>query len=168
MRISLKRKKPRNKSTQIRVSRRQIYSLFVATMFAVLWVNLGSMTKFGLQINLSESYIPTLINGITTSTSIVIGILIAVLGIMLRFSVESKDSVSKNFYLVAMVILIMPIVLFWSTYTFLTMGLYAFAVRYALSTLIIALLICVLVVVFAVVRMANQSEKEDPTIGDDF
>ena len=45
----------------------------------MVWIGIGSLTPFGLQVKLSESYIPTLINGITASTSVVIGIFIAVL-----------------------------------------------------------------------------------------
>jgi len=87
---------------------------------------------------------------------------------MLRYSIEKKDYLSKRFYLTAMAILIMPIALFWTCYAFLTMGFYRFAVTYALSTLSIALLICILVVIFTVIRISNQTEYEDPAIGDDF
>jgi len=71
MRINQRMNKKSDESNQIRVSKKSLYALFVATFFAIIWVNIGSWTKYGLQINLSESYVPTLINGITTSTSIV-------------------------------------------------------------------------------------------------
>ena len=156
------------KSNQMKFPIKSIWALAGVSLGAVIWVNIGSLTKYGLQIKLSESYIPTLINGITTSTSIIIGIFIAILGIMFRFSVEKKDSVSKQFYLIAMITLLVPIVFFWTTYTFLTQGLLTFAVTYALSTLIMALFICAFVIIYTVTRIANQTEKEDPAIGDDF
>lgn len=109
-----------NKSNQMKLPIKSLYALAVAFVGIDIWVSIGSLTKYGLQIKLSESYIPTLINGITTSTSIVIAIFIAVLGIMLRFSIEKKDSASKQFYLIGMIVLLVPIGLFWSTYVFLT------------------------------------------------
>ena len=87
---------------------------------------------------------------------------------MVRYSIEKKDSASKEFYLKGMVGLMIPVFWLWTTYAFLTMGSYTFAITYALDALILALLVCLLVVIFTVVRLANQSEKEDPTIGDDF
>ena len=173
------------KSNRIKLPTKSLYIFTGVTIGAVIWVNIGQWTKYGLQIKLSDSYIPTLINGITTSTSIIIAIFIAVLSIMLRFSIEKKDAKSTTFYLLAMIALLVPIAFFWSIYAFLTQGLLTLAVTYSLSALIGAFFICVVVVIVTivrisnqteeeeppivtVVRVSNQTEKDDPTIGDDF
>jgi hypothetical protein len=168
MRIKLRSGKKSNKPKQVKIPKKSIYALAVATVISMIWVAIGSFTKYGLQIKLSESYIPTLINGIATSTSLVIGIFIAILGIMLRVSIERKDSASKGFYLTGMIVLILPVAWLWSTYVFLTQGILTFAVTYALDAFISALFVLIVVVVYTVVRISNQSEYEDPTIGDDF
>lgn len=167
MRITLRIRKKRNKSNPIKIPKKSIYALAVATVISMIWVAIGSLTKYGLQIRLSESYIPTLINGITTSTSLVIGIFIAILGIMLRSSIERKDFASKDFYLTGMVVLILPVAWLWSTYIFLTQGNLTFAVTYALDAFISELFVLIVVVVYTVVRISNQTD-EDPSIGDDF
>ncbi len=87
---------------------------------------------------------------------------------MLRFSIEKKDTASKLFYLTAIVVLIVPVAFLWSTYAFLTQGFLTFAVTYALDALIFALFVLIVIVTFTVVRITNQTEKEDPTVGNDF
>jgi|SRR5208283_4240232 len=124
MRIKLRMKKKRDKSNQVKIPKKSLYAVAAASVFAMIWVNIGSLTKFGLQIELPESNIPTLINGITTSTSLVIGIFIAILGIMLRSSIEKKDYDSKHFYLYGMISLMIPVLWLWTTYVFLTQGFY--------------------------------------------
>ena len=156
------------KSNQLKLPIKSLYLLAIVSVGVVTWVSIGSLTKYGLQIKLSESYIPTMINGITTSTSVVIALFIAVLGIMLRVSIEKKDFESRQFYLVGMIVLLIPIGFFWSTYLFLAMGLSTIAVTYSLDALIGALFICIVLVIFTVVRVSNQTEKEDPTVGDDM
>lgn len=110
--------------------------------------------------------IPTLINGITASTSIVVGVFVAILGIMYRTVMEKTDSKPKEFYLRAMIILMVPLFWLYTTYAFLTIGLPDFAVRYALSGLLTALYVCIIITVFTVTRMATgieeKSEKPKP------
>jgi heme/copper-type cytochrome/quinol oxidase subunit 2 len=162
------KKEKGNKPKELKFPLKSLYALGVAILGTSVWISIGQYTKYGLQIKLPESYIPTLINGITTSTSVVIGIFIAVLGIMLRHSIEKKDSGAKQFYLLGMVILMIPVVWLWTTYVFLVQGFYTFAVTYSLDALILALFVLISIIVFTAVRISNQTEKEDPTIGDDM
>jgi hypothetical protein len=101
-----------------------------------------------------------LINGITASTSIVVGVFVAILGIMYRTVMEKTDSKPKEFYLRAMIILMVPLFWLYTTYAFLTIGLPDFAVRYALSGLLTALYACIIITVFTVTRMATGIEEK--------
>jgi hypothetical protein len=167
MRITLRIRKKRNKSNPIKIPKKALYTLAVATVISMMWVAIGPYTEYGLQVRLSESYIPTLINGIATSTSLVIGIFIALLGIMLRSSIERKDSASIEFYLTGMVVLILPVAWLWSTYIFLVQGNLTFAVTYALDAFISELFVLIVIVVYTAVKISNQT-YEDSSIGDDF
>lgn len=162
----MKRKKKVN-SDKVSIPKKRLYLLIGVFLFSIFWVNLGAVTQYGLQIKLKEDSIPTLVNGITASMSVVIGILIAVLGIMLRLAIERKDLKSKQFYLNGMIILLVPVVYLWTTYAFLASGLTQFAVNYALSALLTALLVCILIVLHMYVRLANQTE-EDRAVGNDM
>lgn len=117
----------------------------------------GEWTNYGLTIRIDPTAIPTLINGITTSTSIVIGVFVAILGIMHHSIMERSEPKPKEFYLRAMISLMVPLFWLWTTYAFLTTGLSQFAIRYALSGLITVLYICMVFTVFTVTRIARAS-----------
>jgi hypothetical protein len=123
---------------------------------AIIWIAIGSWTSYGLTIKLDPTSVPTVINGITTSTSIVIGVVVAVLGIMYRVIMEKSDPKPKEFYLRAMISLMVPLFWLYTTYAFLTIGWTDFAVRYALSGLLAALYVCIVITIFTVTRIATE------------
>jgi hypothetical protein len=91
-----------------------IIILGIVVFIAVIWVN------FLLDIKIDSSVFPTLVNGITSSTSIITGLSGVVIGIMLRDT--QIDRKTKNFYYVAMLFLLLPLTMLWMTYTFLAGG----------------------------------------------
>lgn len=145
--------------TKIRLS---VYVLTVVFIGVVAWIVIGEWTTLGLTIGIKnpDTTIPTLINGITASTSIVVAVFIAILGIMYR-TLDKKDVKSKEFYIRAMLALIIPIFWLYTTYTLLTIGVPTFAVRYALSGLISALYACTVITIFTVTKMATDNSGSD-------
>jgi hypothetical protein len=71
---------------------------------------------------------------------------------------EKRDPKPKEFYLRAMISLMVPLFWLYTTYAFLTIGWTDFAVRYALSGLLTALYVCIVITVFTVIRIATEIE----------
>ena len=120
-----------------------IYIVFFVAIIEVIYVN------WFLYIKIEPNLIPTLVNGITSSSSVIIGFTGAFIGIMFR-EMSKKDKKSRNFYFIAIILLILPLTFLWSTYFFLTTGWSEFAVKYALSSLIITLSLFLVIVLRSV------------------
>lgn len=112
--------------------RKYFYLITIVTIIEVVWI-----LAF-LKINIETSAIPTLVNGLTSSLSVIVGFMGAFIGIMYR-EVSKKDKKARTFYFGAMFLMIAPLTLLWTTYSFLTMGWLETAVRYGLFSLIITL-----------------------------
>jgi hypothetical protein len=128
----------------------------IVVVIAILWVAVF------LDIKMDYSAFPTLVNGITSSTSIILGLSGAIIGIMLRDGEVDKGT--KNFYYIAMVLLLLPITMLWMTYSFLASGklgswLSYEAVRVALSGLIFTLYLFFGIVL----RTIRSASMEHPT-----
>jgi cbb3-type cytochrome oxidase subunit 3 len=62
----------------------------------------------------------TLVNGITALTSVIVGFSGAVIGIMFREANEKRDNEARMFLFKAIILWIIPFVMLWTTYYFLT------------------------------------------------
>jgi Ca2+/Na+ antiporter len=134
-----------------------LYVFTIVLIVAVIWV------IFFLNIKVSDQVIPTLVNGITSSMSVIVGFCGALIGIMFR-EIDKNDSKTKVSYIVVIVVLSIPLTMLWTTYCFLTMGMSEFAVRYGLSGLIFALYIFFAVVIYAVTTLSDEKRKTSNSI----
>ncbi|MCJ7631367.1 hypothetical protein MUP77_03040, partial [Candidatus Bathyarchaeota archaeon] len=87
--------------------------------------------------------IPSIINGITTSTSIIVAFSGAVIGFMVRDLFQSDKKARIVFFGVLVSFIYVFMYLFW-VYAFLTMGGVDLALRWSLDGLLLSLLIFVL------------------------
>ncbi|HML02980.1 MAG TPA: hypothetical protein VK487_06365 [Candidatus Bathyarchaeia archaeon] len=140
---------PRQRPEEGRLNKYQFYHGVIAfvVLGAEIWVN------FFLPINIGVTYIPTLINGITASLSVIVGFSGVVIGFMFR---EANDR-DRTYFIVLMVILVLPLTMLWTTYAFLTMNILGFAVRWALSALIVVLYVFFVVIIHTVRVMESQA-----------
>jgi hypothetical protein len=103
---------------------------------------------------ISLQNVPAVINGITASTSIVIGFIGVVVGILVReiFKGESK---AKIFLLLMAFLLTVPLTYLSTVYSFLLLGYVDWAIRWALNGLVLSLFIFVVIMLFAFHRLTS-------------
>jgi hypothetical protein len=132
------------------------YLLSIVVLVAVIW------EAFFLNINVNDQYVFTLVNGITGSTSIIVGLSGAMIGIMLREAKEEKDKKARIFLFVALAVLQIPLIQLWTTYCFLVMGgtWTSLAVRYGLSGLTLAFFVFTTIVIFIAKRLNEETEMK--------
>jgi uncharacterized membrane protein len=130
-----------------------LYVLSIAVVVMAIWIN------FFLPIKIDVQAIPTLVNGITSSTSIIIAVLGVIIGIMFR-EMDRDDQKAKDFYVTAMLVLVIPLGWLFTTYLFLTTGYSQFAIKYGLIGLIFVLDICVIAIVYTAKRLSPETKKE--------
>jgi uncharacterized membrane protein YqjE len=106
---------------------------------------------------ISLQNVPTVINGITASTSIVIGFIGVVVGILMR-EIFKDESKTKVFFLLMAFLLAVPLAYLSTVYTFLIMGLVDWAVRWALDGLVLSLFMFVIIMLFAFHRLTSGKE----------
>lgn len=134
------------------IFRAGIYIISIITVIATIWVGF-------LNIGVGNEAVPTLVNGITSSMSVIVGFCGAIIGIMFR-EIGTKDSEARNRLVVFLALLMAPITMLWTTYSFLTMAMYAFAVKYALVGLIYALYIFVGLIIFVARELIPETKKK--------
>jgi len=106
--------------------------------------------------------IPTLINGITTSTSIIVAFSGAVIGFMVRDFFPSDKKAKIAFFGVMFSFAYVFMYLFW-VYVFLATGGVDLALRWSLDGLLISLLIFVLAMLLGHYRLdKTKSDKTEP------
>lgn len=118
-----------------------------------------------LNVAVSETVVPTLVNGITSSMSIVAGFFGVIIGIMWRDirQREWHEYVKiKTQLLTFLFSLAIPIFFLLSTYLFLTMGYYLFAVKYSLSGLILTLYTFIMLMIFVAKQVDSEIEQTNP------
>lgn len=135
---------------------------FVISFFAALWV------LYWLPINITTSIgsqsIPTLINGITSSISIVVGFSGVIIGIMFRETDNYPEA--KKLYTILIFALSIPLAFLYTTYALLAMSLKASdmagAVKFGLFSLIIALFLflCVALSTVKFIESKTYSKTE--------
>lgn len=130
--------------------------LSIAVFVAIIWAGIF------LNINVNDQSIFTLVNGITASTSVIVGFSGTIIGIMYREAKEKQDNKARMFLFKAIVVLMIPLIMLWTTYCFLVMGgiWTSVAVRYGLDGLIMAFYVFSVVVVFIAEQLSTEIEKK--------
>ncbi len=133
-----------------------LYVLSIVVFVTVIW------TTVFLNINVNDQYAFTLVNGITASTSVIVGFSGTILGIMYREATEKRDSEARMFFFFAIAVLMIPLIMLWTTYCLLVMGgiWISIAVKYGLSGLIMAFYVFNAVVIFIAKRLSVEIEKK--------
>ena len=103
--------------------------------------------------------IPTVINGITSSTSIIVAFSGAVIGFMIRELFQSDKKARIAFFGVLLIFTYIFMYLFW-VYTFLATGLIDLALRWSLDGLLLSLLIFVWTMLLGFYRLDMQKERK--------
>lgn len=75
-------------------------------------------------------------------------------------SIGQNDHKARNFYIGAMIFLMLPLTMLWTTYSFLTMNMSQLAVRYVLSSLIMTLYMFFAIAVYTVKILNTKIEKK--------
>lgn len=106
---------------------------------SVIVILVATWVMFFLSVKVDSSTFPTLVNGITSSTSIIIGLSGVVVGIMLRDAEIDRET--RNFCYGVIVLLLIPLTMLWLTYSFLAMDTLGSVISYiAVRTALIALI----------------------------
>jgi hypothetical protein len=135
---------------------KQLIEISIAALVSIIFVGI-------VQIKIDSAAIPTLLNGITSATSVSVGFCGTIIGLMFRDF--KKDKETKNFCLKAIVALLLPLTFLWTTYVYLAMNTDIFgvsssiiAIRWGLSGLIMALYIFFVVVLFTVRKLSPNGD----------
>jgi amino acid permease len=130
--------------------------LSIVVFVAVIWASVF------LNINVNDQYVFTLVNGITASTSVIVGFSGTIIGIMYREAKEKQDNKTRLFLFKAIAVLMIPLIMLWTTYCFLVMGgmWTSVAVRYGLDGLIMAFYVFSVVVIFIAEQLSIEIEKK--------
>lgn len=122
-------------------------------LFAVAFIAIFQET------HIEPQNIPAVVNGLTSSLSIVIGFSGAIIGILYR-EIGEANREAKNSLFAAIVVLIIPVFLLLTTYNFLILGMYSLALKYGFISLILTLYIFVALILYAVrILRIEQMEK---------
>ena len=129
----------------------------------------GTNLFFGETHALNYQTIPTVINGITAVTSIIIALSGAILGLVYRedFSKEKRSKVALLGFLFYFIV---PFTFLLIVYNALIYGALIFALKYALDALILALVEFALSMLAIFWRLDSQKNDklDNPAIGSDF
>lgn len=143
--------------------------LLSATVFgiATFLVSNPFITHFSIENPNSPSNVETLINGVTTSTSIIVGFSGVIAGSVVR-GLLPNDEKSKTFYGKVLASFTYVFVYLFLVYFLLSLGQIDLALRWSLDGLLLALLIFVIVVLYVLNRLDKTKfekatlEKEEP------
>ena len=119
----------------------------------------GTNLFFGETHPLQPETIPTIINGITAVTSIIIGLSGAILGLVYREDF-TKDKRSKLALLGFVFYFAVPFTFLLSVYNSLIYGALSFALKLALDALVLALMEFVLSMLAIYIRLDSHKETE--------
>ena len=141
------------------------------TRFIIRFVLVAGIFVFALvyneylmQTKIDVAYISTVINGITASTSIVLGFAGIILGLLYR-EIFKNDEEAKTFLFGIAVIFSIPIFYLYSVYLFLATGNFNLSIRTAFTGLIIASFAFIAMILFTAYRIsAKEENKKQKTI----
>jgi len=132
------------------------YVFSIAVFVAMIWVGIS------LNINVNDQHVFTLVNGITASTSVIVGFSGTIIGIMFHEAKEKRDNKTRMFLFKAIASLMIPLIMLWTTYCFLVMGgmWTSVAVKWGLDGLIMAFYVFSIVVIFIREQLNIEIEKK--------
>lgn len=123
-----------------------VAAIFLIVVLAVI----GWIWGF-LPVGMNYDAIPTLVNGITSSTSLILGFCGVIIGIMFREPRQkSTNRVSTGHFVFFLIMLIIPVSILWWTYSTLAFGAYLVSVKCGLSNLILALYIFASLIIYVI------------------
>jgi FtsH-binding integral membrane protein len=122
-------------------------------IFAILY------NGFVMHPQIDKSYLPTVVNGITASTSIVLGFAGVMLG-LLYHEIFSKDEKTRSTLIALAFIFSIPIIYLYSVYSSLVSGDFDSATRIAFTGLIIASFAFIIIIIFASYRIEIADKKK--------
>ena len=128
-------------------------------VFTVSVIVLCLVVLFFLPVTISSDAVPTLVNGITTSMSIIIGLGATVIGVFFHNSTEKNDSEAKRAYIYALSLFILLLIYPWGSYIALANSEFLFAFRYSLNGYLVALSALV-IVYYCTARRWNFGKAE--------
>ena len=115
-----------------------------------------------LPVTIDDTAIPTLVNGITASISIIVGFSGAISGVVFHKELENEDSKGKKFYLLILGLFIIALIYPFGAYLSLSSKQFVIAVKYSFGGYLIALLAIMTVFNYAGKKWdVNYSEKLD-------
>lgn len=113
-----------------------------------------------LPVTIEDASVPTLVNGIITSMSIIIGFGGAVTGIVFRGDIDKGDSKAKIAFFYALGLFIIALVYPWGAYLALATKQFAFAVKYSFGGYLVALF--AIITVYILIAKRWDLEKVEP------
>jgi amino acid permease len=126
---------------------------------AVVIIVVYLIVLFFLPVTIDNTSVPTLVNGITTSMSIIMGIGGAVTGFVFRGDIEKGDYKAKELYFTVLGLLMFALVYPWGAYLWLAIKQFELAVKYSFFGYLIALL--ALITIYILTAKRWNLEKED-------
>jgi hypothetical protein len=129
--------------------------ILVAAIFIFALVYNG----FFMQPKIDVAYVSTVINGITASTSIVLGFAGLILGLLYR-EVFKKNEEAKAFLLGMAFVFSIPIVYLYTVYFYLVTDNFDSSIRTAFTGLIIASFAFVTMILYTAYKISTKEEKK--------
>jgi hypothetical protein len=133
------------------------FTIIVSAVVLLVTIWIG----YFLPINIDAQHIPTLVNGITSSISVIVGFSGVIIGVMFRESENNREA--RMFLMFAVVALAVPLASLYTTYVFLTMNLDVnmplMAVRYGLFGLLVGLFVLILVLLYTMKVMEARAKR---------
>lgn len=112
-----------------------------------------------LPVTIDNTSVPTLVNGITTSMSIIIGFGGVVMAFVFRGEIEKGNFKAKKLYFAVLCFFILPLIYLWVAYIWLSTKQFEFAVKYSFGGYLVAL--WALLLAFLVIARKWDLEKEE-------
>ncbi len=127
----------------------------------------GTITVFGntWRIAIPFQTVPTIINGITASTSIIIAFSGAFIGIMFR-EIFKDDKESKTILLGVLLLFSTPLAYQYVVYTYLALGFLDWALRWSLEGFLLSLTMLILTMILVTRKLDLDKEINFETARD--
>jgi hypothetical protein len=116
-----------------------------------------NQTALGNSYWLAFSSIPTIINGITASTSIIIGFTGAIIGVL--YQLLKDDEATKRILLYSAIYELIPLTFLFLVYEFLLLGLIQWATQMALFAFALSLLNIAIAMLGSIYRIAKKENN---------
>jgi hypothetical protein len=110
-------------------------------------------------VNIDNASIPTIVNGVTASTSITVGFGAATIGLAFRFDKENEDAKTRKTYYLSIAMFLLPLVYPLGSYMALTSNEFSFALKYSFDGFLVAL--WAIVAVFTII--GKSWKIDEPT-----